>query len=378
VPGAPLWGDDEGPPPDPCPLPTHPNPEFTPPDVGPPGYRYYGTADYLHWWIRKRTTPVLLTTGTPPTTPLVTDLDFDNQERRGARGTFGVWLSQHQEVGLEIGGLWLAERSPTLTTTAASLARPFTDARTGAPALVILSAPGTQTGGAILDAPSRLWGGESNLRCELLRQPWGHLDLMLGFRYLRIEDELAIFDATTFAPGLVGLGGTSVLSSDRFETRNEFWGGQLGLEAEFHCGPLFIDIWGKIALGSLNQMVNIDGSTTITTGSGLRTTQPGGLLALASNSGRFERSEFSYLPEIGVNIGYQLSPHLRLRGGYTILFLGNVARAGDQIDTTVNPTQRPGLLGGTPVLSGPARPQFVFRDVDFWAQGFNVGLEFRF
>jgi hypothetical protein len=351
------------------------------PHHGPPGYRFYGQADYLHWWLRKRTSPVLLATGpagTAATTALNDGLDFDNQERRGARGTFGFWLTPRQAVGLELTGLWLAERSPDFATSAAALNRPFLDARSGLPATVVLAAPGVQTGAASLEAPSRLWGGESNLRLEVLRAPWGHVDLLAGFRYLRIEDDLAIFDSTTFAPGLAGLSGLRLFTSDSFATRNQFWGGQLGAEAEVHWGPLFVNLWGKVALGSLDQVVNISGETVVINALGTRAALPGGTLALASNSGRFERSEFSYVPEVGINLGYQLTPHLRVRAGYTLLYVGNVVRAGDQIDTTINPTQRPSIVGRPPVLVGPVRPLFLFRDVDFWAQGANVGLEFRF
>jgi hypothetical protein len=52
-----------------------------------------------------------------------------------------------------------------------------------------------------------------------------------------------------------------------------------------------------------------------------------------------------------------------------------VVRAGDQIDTDVNP----GLL---PVeqdpLSGALRPRFLFRQTDFFAHGFTAGADFRF
>jgi hypothetical protein len=54
-----------------------------------------------------------------------------------------------------------------------------------------------------------------------------------------------------------------------------------------------------------------------------------------------------------------------------------VARPGDQIDRTVNPSQVPDVGGPRP-LSGPARPLPTFQTADFWTQGINFGLEFRF
>ena len=54
-----------------------------------------------------------------------------------------------------------------------------------------------------------------------------------------------------------------------------------------------------------------------------------------------------------------------------------VPRPGDQIDRAVNPTQLP-LSTAAPLLTGLARPAPVLRDTDFWAQGINFGLEFRY
>ena len=52
--------------------------------------------------------------------------------------------------------------------------------------------------------------------------------------------------------------------------------------------------------------------------------------------------------------------------------LSSVARAGDQVDLRVNPN----LITTTPV--GPANPPFAIHDTNYWAQGVNFGLEFRY
>ena len=51
-----------------------------------------------------------------------------------------------------------------------------------------------------------------------------------------------------------------------------------------------------------------------------------------------------------------------------------VARPGEQIDLDVNPDLLPPR---EPPVSGPARPRFVYDGTDFWAQGLNVGLDYR-
>jgi hypothetical protein len=121
--------------------------------------------------------------------------------------------------------------------------------------------------------------------------------------------------------------------------------------------------------------VDIGGGTTVAVPGTAPVTSPGGLLALATNSGHFSRDEFSVVPELGVKAGYQATPRLRLTLGYTYLFWGKVVRAGDQVDTALNSNLLPPTV--TPV-AGPLVPAFPFRRSSLWAQGLDLGAEFRF
>lgn len=131
-----------------------------------------------------------------------------------------------------------------------------------------------------------------------------------------------------------------------------------------------------MALGDAHQEVRIAGSTVFTDPVGNSVRQPGGLLALPTNMGSYSRDKFAVVPELGINVGRQLTDHLRVYVGYNLLYWSSVVRPGDQIDFVVNPTQLP-TPAGPGVLVGPARPAFSFRDTDFWAQGVNLGVEFR-
>jgi hypothetical protein len=59
------------------------------------------------------------------------------------------------------------------------------------------------------------------------------------------------------------------------------------------------------------------------------------------------------------------------------LYLSSVFRPGDQIDLRVDSRQLP-VNGGTTNGSPNPLPAVLYRATDFWAQGVNVGLEFRY
>ncbi|MCA9220398.1 MAG: BBP7 family outer membrane beta-barrel protein, partial [Planctomycetales bacterium] len=63
----------------------------------------------------------------------------------------------------------------------------------------------------------------------------------------------------------------------------------------------------------------------------------------------------------------------QFHAGYEFLFWSDVARPGSQIDLAVNDTQ---FDGGT--LNGAARPRFPFEQGYLWAQGLNLGLDYRY
>src|SRR5262249_15009375 len=109
----------------------------------------------------------------------------------------------------------------------------------------------------------------------------------------------------------------------------------------------------------------------------------GGLLALSSNSGHFERNRFAVVPEAGITVGYQVTDHLKLFAGYNFLFMSNVVRPGDQIDPVLNPHLIPNFIKTSPGAAGGnnfpfRRPAFQFHETSFWAQGVTAGLEVKY
>ncbi|MGG7379585.1 BBP7 family outer membrane beta-barrel protein, partial [Escherichia coli] len=70
-----------------------------------------------------------------------------------------------------------------------------------------------------------------------------------------------------------------------------------------------------------------------TTPGGQTSAVVGGLLALPSNIGNFQRNRFGVVPQVGLKVGYNLTDNLRVYVGYDFLWWCNVVRPGDQIDT---------------------------------------------
>ena len=95
-------------------------------------------------------------------------------------------------------------------------------------------------------------------------------------------------------------------------------------------------------------------------------------MAQQTNIGDYQRDVFAMIPELGVTIGYYLTPRLHATVGYTFLYMSNVVRPGGVIDTELNLSQLDGALNGAP------HPLFTWQSTDAWAQGVNFGLDYRF
>jgi hypothetical protein len=358
------------------------DPRFAGPDVedlrrprlAPRGYRWYSAGEYIHYWVKQPSTPeLLLIDGNP-----ITADDVDERVRHGGRFTVGRWLDTHCHAwAIEGSFLFAARRNSESTLTSngvVTLSRPFFNDDLGVPdeLAVAIDPPDLdpRAGSSTIETSSRFYGFEVNLRRELWRSCRGHFDFLLGYRQFHLDEGIAIRDSVVYdAAGGGPLAGSTVFTFDEFGTHNRLFAGQVGLEGELNWRRFYVDAWGKFALGSNQQVINVKGGTTI---DGVST--PGGVLALPSNMGQYEDSQFTVLPEVGVHFGVKITPNWRVAAGYTFLYLNNVVRPGDAIDSTVSPTQIP-QLGGTPGTR-PAPPTFV--DADYWAHGITVQMEIRY
>jgi hypothetical protein len=164
--------------------------------------------------------------------------------------------------------------------------------------------------------------------------------------------------------------GSTVAQLAGFHTRSQFYGGQVGVQSEFRHGNLSLNLLGKVGLGVSHQVVTISGFETITAPSGVQSTENASLLAMPTNNGRTTKDVFAVVPEVGLDVGYDVLRNVRIAVGYTFLYWNDVVRPGDQIDPVVNTRFRAGV--------GPARPAPLFNATDFWAQGVSFSLALRY
>jgi hypothetical protein len=168
--------------------------------------------------------------------------------------------------------------------------------------------------------------------------------------------------------------GTQLTVTDSFKAENEFNGGQVGLIGTMWKGHWSLEGTAKFALGDVHREADIQGFTVVQVPGQPTVSHQGGLLALSSNIGHYSSDAFAFIPELGLNVGYQLTQKIRLTAGYNFLLLNDFWRAGNQIDLNVNPN----LIPPSTSTAGPARPAFPANESDFWVQGIQFGLEFRF
>ena len=413
MPPVPDYSGDDGPDMMPGPGPAGPCggcPQRCGPQCGCPSCRcccpvapYWVGVDTLLWWTRGMETPALVTSGpsasqpgylnSPGTVILAGGGRILDGVQAGGGLQVGMWLNDCGTVGFQGDFLALGGDSYEFNAWSSGnpiLARPFFDT---APTenqqnVELVAEPGVIAGN--VNVAARTWfemagvdfrvylGGCEHCwsspcdPCTTNRSGW-RLDMLLGYRYLRLQDRLDVTE------GLTSVGGTeanptsnSFYVQDGFATRDQFNGGEVGLLWTMHRNRWSLEVTPRLAFGTTHETVSINGSTVTTDSTGASTVSQGGLLALPTNIGNYSKNELAVVPQIGLTLGYQLTPRLQATFGYSFLYWSRVARAGDQIDFNVDDRNIP-----PPVTGGGPDPKFTFNQTSFWAQGLNFGLNYH-
>ncbi len=388
--------------------------------------RLYGGVDYMLWWVKGAPLSVpLVSTGPISTThhgllgpPAENGADStvlygaghspaqggkniqDFPPFSGVRVTLGLWLDNEQRFAIEGSGFLLERRRagyqargdsngnpvlgvPVYNTVTYSIGMNIFPGEDSLPFSLpddpnrARGAQGVITGGIKISNYLRLWGAEAVGVVNLVRTPSWHLSGLTGFRYLDLSET---FNLTCDIEGLSGFyANESGVVSDTFQTRNQFYGGILGLRGGFTTERLSVDLTLRAALGSSHEVQNVwGGFTSLNFPSAGFNSGPEGIFAQPANEGRRSANRFSVVPEAQLKLSYAVTSWMQVSAGYDFLYYTNVIRPGDQINREIPKGQtfnQADLLGTSISATSPAP---LFRATDFFAHGVNVGLSFRY
>jgi len=350
--------------------------------------------DFLLWWQKGSRFPPLVTTnnvpgipraeagviGAPSTEVLFGDDQFGDDMNTGGRATLGVWLDRSKTAG--IGNRFTALSGDTESFDATSdgstvLARPFYNALLGIEDSFLIGftdpVDGPITNGRVISQfDNEFLMNEVFLRTMLERDRNKRVDLLLGYHFLRLDNYFSINSFNTATDPV--LNGTTFSLFDRFDTENEFHGGQVGIDGSYSRGRWSLDYLAKLSFGQMRQTSEIDGGLTIVPGGvGPGVATVGGLFAQPTNIGTRTRYEEVFIPEFNLGLTYYARPNLSFGMSYNYMWISSVILSGDQIDRQVNPSQ----FGGGPLI-GPARPEFEFNDTSYWLMGMNFTMQYNY
>lgn len=352
-------------------------------------------ADFLLWWIRNGPLPIALLTSTndpagipsqgrPGTMVLfgggsTRGLDFGTFP--GGRITMGGWIDPDRLLGLEASGFVLQSQSLSFSAFSPGIGPPVIGIPFNLAAPFGLANPGEAVfvGNSFqVSAKSQLFGCEANFLYNLAQSDYFHWEMLIGFRSISLHESLSLSANVIDAPT-----NSSLLLTDRFATRNNFYGGQLGTRVGISVWRFLFESTFKVALGDMRNILNISGLSTVT---GIANpfgvapgTYLGGFFAEPSNIGNYHRDQFSVAPEFQLQISYALTSFMSCSVGGNAIYATGLLRPGNQIDRNIDLNQNAALGGSGAVgLAGPFAPLVPFKRSDFWAAGVNCGLEFHF
>jgi hypothetical protein len=357
-------------------------------------------AEYLLWQLRgSHVSAPLVTAGSPGdpvpgginqphTQVLFGTADYNNDfDFSGGRIRAGAALLDGA-FSAEAGGFYMERKAATVNTFGNErdqvLARPFFDPNANLFRVKLLSFTDAFGDGSRSALTTQFWGAEGNIMANLPYLSSAD-QVFAGVRYLDLRDNMNVTDQVTtgglgqsFFLGQPQNTGDKVISTDRFRTVNEFYGGQVGFVRIDSWETLSLRIRGSVALGNTRESLNVVGNSTYYNSvTNNITTYPGGFLAQPTNSGTFNRDHFAVVPEVGVAVGWHVTNSLVLSLGYNFLYWSDVVRAGEQVNIRIDPTRLPESPTFDP--NSPARdPIPVFHHTSFWAHGLTVGATWTF
>lgn len=360
------------------------------------GPRTWARFDVLLWHMDGYATPSLITRssgdvqngagalGGDGTQILYGNRELGDDLKFGGRLQYGMWFDKCRRFGIQSDFFGLGGNSQSTTFAGSGddvFARPFfnTNPNVDAQDAQVFAMPGVAEGSVRFDQSSQIWSAGPALRfnvccndgCDPCCNPRStRVDFLLGYRFFRLEERFASEEilrptGPTYVPG------TSFELNDSIRTRNDFHGLELGLNRMSQRGPWLWDVTALVALGEVERVVDLNGSTRINVPGFSDNTFPGGFFVGPGDIGRFRDNDFAVIPQVRANASYCLGRNWRLSAGYNFLFLSSAVRPGQFLNTTFDGSR----LGQAVAVDG-RRPDF--RRDNLILHGANVGLTYNF
>lgn len=359
--------------------------------------RLWARFDVLLWNMDGFNTPPLLTqspAGTPantaallgqPTTQVLAgNQEFGDGFRAGGRFQGGFWFDPCRKVGLQgdffalDGGgesqVFNSDSSPSGT-----LGRPFFNTATGEQDAQIFGQPGLAEGSVRFTNSSNVISAAPSLRFNLCccestgcDQRSNRTDFILGYRYFQFDETFASQEVLNVTDPLF-VDGTSFELNDSIRTQNEFHGVEFGLSRMVQQGRWGWELATLFAVGEVQRIVDLDGSTFIDVPGVQQGESPGGFFVGADEIGRFRDNDYAVIPQVRANLSYCLGGNWRVRAGYNFFYLSSAFRPGTFLTSTQDGSQL-GLPSST--VARTQRPQVSKSSL--LLHGATVGLSYNF
>jgi len=357
---------------------------------------FYASVDCLLYWFKPVCLNVPVITVGNPAAPIPGALGqpgtaiavggnppfhFDFGATPGGEITAG-WMRSDRAFGVEVTGFLMDTASAIQGFVASPNGSPNSYLAYQAPdnsyQALRFTVPGSVTGSSTAIGSTHVWGVEANAllpftidRCGgSFCGGSGYGAFLLGGRYLDLTDRDRVLNTLS----VVGDPSDFAVGMDENITRNQFYGPQVGSTLGLTWGKFSLENTLKLAAGLTHQVRVIEGSPLVYSTVSPPLLVPGPLIALASNIGRETADRVTLVPELGVKAELALTSWCKFTLGYKLIYWNKVLCPGDQMAPLVNVGQVPGQLP----VPGALDPKPLFVHTDYFAQGIEVGVEFRF
>jgi hypothetical protein len=363
------------------------------------------SAEYLAWRLSGQNLPPLVTStpigATTPTgviqgslsDPNATVISGDDRVndnwRSGFRLGAGLWLDCCHTCGLGFDYFQLGDDDyDFVSPEGASIVtgRPFFNTGLATQDLELVSKDNEVTGTANVHGGDNFKGAGATFNrsiwccCDCCNS--SNLSVISGYRFYRYDSDLSVRENLVIGQNTQTqiIPGTTIDLIDSFRVRNEFNGGDIGLQGYKQCKCVWFDGMAKVGLGQNVRTVTISGQTTYDipgpgAGTGVQTLQGGLLTSSATNIGRYRDTDFAVIPEFKAGVGVCLTKCCSVHSGYDCIIWPDVMRAADTLppNLAVDTNNSPPVNG-----SGGADPRFPgFHGSQLVAHGIDASIQWQ-